>query len=81
MPYCDGNSFSGNRDDAVVVNGKPLYFRGRRVMDAVLESLLPLGLAEAEPVEILQNTFSDRARCIAQLWPWIVIPAQCSAIS
>ena len=50
MPYCDGNSFSGNRDDAVVVNGKPLYFRGRRVMDAVLESLLPLGLAQAEPV-------------------------------
>ena len=50
MPYCDGNSFSGNRDDAVVVNGKPLYFRGRRVMDAVLESLLPLGLAQAETV-------------------------------
>eukprot|EP00729_Bicosta_minor_P019916 gene19917-biopygen26299 len=29
MAYCDGNSFSGNRDEAVVVGGKPLYFRGR----------------------------------------------------
>jgi len=28
MVYCDGNSFSGNRDDPVNVNGKPLYFRG-----------------------------------------------------
>lgn len=35
MVYCDGNSFSGNRDDPLVVKGtdgkdKPLYFRGRR---------------------------------------------------
>lgn len=39
MAYCDGNSFSGNRDEAVVVQGKPLYFRGRRIMDAVLSTL------------------------------------------
>lgn len=39
IKYCDGNSFSGNRDDPVVVNGKPLYFRGRRIIDAVLADI------------------------------------------
>ena len=34
--YCDGNSFSGNRDEPVMHNGKPLYFRGRRIIDTVL---------------------------------------------
>ena len=28
------------------------------------------------PVKILQNTFSDRTRCIAQLWARILIPAE-----
>lgn len=49
MAYCDGNSFSGNRDEAVVVGGKPLYFRGRRILDAVLSYLMEnynLGAAE-----------------------------------
>jgi len=40
MLYCDGNSFSGNRDSPVVVNGKPLYFRGKKIMDAVLQTLI-----------------------------------------
>ena len=31
MAYCDGNSFSGNRDEAVTVKGDKLYFRGRPV--------------------------------------------------
>ena len=25
MVYCDGNSFSGNRDDAITVNGDSMY--------------------------------------------------------
>jgi hypothetical protein len=50
MKYCDGNSFSGNRDTSVVVNSKPLYFRGRRVLDAVLETLVGLGITKAENV-------------------------------
>jgi hypothetical protein len=29
MLYCDGTSFSGDRDDPVIVNGKPLHFRGK----------------------------------------------------
>ena len=48
--YCDGTSFSGNRDEPVVVKGKPLYFRGRRIIDEVLKALMPLGLAKAETV-------------------------------
>ena len=42
-----------------------------------------LGLKHAHayaPVEILQNTFSDRTRCMAQLRARILIPAECSAI-
>eukprot|EP00456_Euglypha_rotunda_P060066 TRINITY_DN5026_c0_g1_i2.p1 TRINITY_DN5026_c0_g1~~TRINITY_DN5026_c0_g1_i2.p1 ORF type:complete len:195 (+),score=20.82 TRINITY_DN5026_c0_g1_i2:3-587(+) len=40
LPYCDGNSFSGNRDDVVTYNGDPLYFRGRRNLDATIQALL-----------------------------------------
>lgn len=51
LVYCDGNSFSGNRDEAVVVNGDPLYFRGRRVMDAVFRTLFSTyNLGKAEQV-------------------------------
>lgn len=31
MAYCDGNSFSGNADEPVTVNGKKIYFRGKRI--------------------------------------------------
>jgi len=55
MGYCDGTSFSGNRDEPLVVTGlngkkKPLYFRGKRIIDATLETLLSLGLGNAERV-------------------------------
>merc|ERR1719264_1136398 len=55
MLYCDGNSFSGDRDQPLLVRGpsgeeKPVYFRGRRILDAVLETLLPMGLDKAESV-------------------------------
>jgi hypothetical protein len=49
MAYCDGNSFSGNRDAPVMVGSKPLYFRGRRIIDAVVAYLMEnhnLGAAE-----------------------------------
>eukprot|EP00747_Dinoflagellata_sp_TGD_P219245 gnl/TRDRNA2_/TRDRNA2_91395_c0_seq1.p1 gnl/TRDRNA2_/TRDRNA2_91395_c0~~gnl/TRDRNA2_/TRDRNA2_91395_c0_seq1.p1 ORF type:complete len:456 (+),score=34.85 gnl/TRDRNA2_/TRDRNA2_91395_c0_seq1:61-1428(+) len=55
MVYCDGNSFSGNRDEPVIVTGldgkqKPLYFRGKRIIDATLQTLLTLGLDRADNV-------------------------------
>lgn len=55
LAYCDGNSFSGDRDEPVVVTGadgkqKKLYFRGKRIIDAVLSKLLTMGLDKAENV-------------------------------
>jgi len=51
MAYCDGNSFSGNRDEPVMHDGKPLYFRGRRIIDTVLAHLTENhGLGNAENV-------------------------------
>lgn len=51
MAYCDGNSFSGNRDQPVLQNGSPLYFRGRRIIDTVLSHLTENhGLGDAENV-------------------------------
>lgn len=57
MKYCDGNSFSGNRHEPLKVIGgdgkeKLLYFRGRRIVDAVLQTLLALGLGRAETVHL-----------------------------
>ncbi|KAJ9448584.1 Pectin acetylesterase 5 [Diplonema papillatum] len=49
VQYCDGNSFSGNKDAPMVVNGRPLWFRGKRIMDAMLQRLsasFNLSLAE-----------------------------------
>ena len=39
LKYCDGTSFSGNRDDAVVVDGKPVFFKGHRILNAILNDL------------------------------------------
>ena len=49
MLYCDGNSFSGNREDPVLVNGQKIFFRGKRIIDATLRTLQRdhgLGMAE-----------------------------------
>ena len=40
LPYCDGFSFSGNRQEPLVFLGKHmLYFRGRRILNAALQEL------------------------------------------
>ena len=44
--YCDGGSFSGDRDEPIEVDMGPgrgikkVYFRGSRVLDAVLDFLV-----------------------------------------
>ena len=50
--YCDGFCFSGNNDTAMVHNGsKPVFFRGRRIVDRLLAELLRAhGLHEAKTV-------------------------------
>ncbi|XP_065184018.1 uncharacterized protein LOC135814776 [Sycon ciliatum] len=47
MPYCDGGSFSGNREKPLVVNGTSLYMRGKRILDAVFDTFSEQ-LGEAE---------------------------------
>ena len=54
VAYCDGASFSSDvaEPQTVVVDGVPrtLYFRGRKVLEAVMSELLKLGLSSAERV-------------------------------
>ena len=39
LRYCDGGSFSGNNDTVATYKGRKLYFRGKRVREATLDSL------------------------------------------
>lgn len=48
--YCDGASFSGNREEPLVVENTKLYMRGHRVLDAILEDLGEKGLHNAKQV-------------------------------
>eukprot|EP00755_Sulcionema_specki_P009715 Sspe_Gene.6470::Locus_2179_Transcript_1_2_Confidence_0.800_Length_1410::g.6470::m.6470/K19882/NOTUM; O-palmitoleoyl-L-serine hydrolase len=50
LGYCDGNSFSGDRTDPVVVEGTKLYFRGKRNILATLTTLMDMGLRSAKRV-------------------------------
>ena len=50
MKYCDGDSFSGARDDAVEVNGQALHFKGKYILEAILLSLQGEGLTSATSV-------------------------------
>ncbi|GJP82627.1 hypothetical protein CLOP_g12862, partial [Closterium sp. NIES-67] len=53
FPYCDGGSFSGDREHIPVPNGAPLYLRGRRVADLLLKHLIDrMGLAQAHQVVV-----------------------------
>lgn len=51
LPYCDGNSFTGSRDGALVVDGQPLYFRGAHITEAAMRwSVANLALDKATDV-------------------------------
>ncbi|GJP41593.1 hypothetical protein CLOM_g1248 [Closterium sp. NIES-68] len=53
FPYCDGGSFSGDREHIPVPSGAPLYLRGRRVADLLLKHLIDrMGLAQAHQVVV-----------------------------
>ena len=45
--YCDGGSWTGNAESPVVVNGKKVWYRGRRLLDALLDYMLDQGLKTA----------------------------------
>ncbi|XP_066300572.1 uncharacterized protein [Branchiostoma lanceolatum] len=49
--YCDGACFSSNRPEPVTQKGKTLYFRGKAILDAVLDDLNEVrGLTNATTV-------------------------------
>ncbi len=49
--YCDGNSFSGNRTQPLNVGGANIYFRGDRIIEAVIARLAQdFGLKTANTV-------------------------------
>ena len=50
VPYCDGASFTGDREKPLEYNSKPIYFRGRRILDAVLDELLRRGMDKASEI-------------------------------
>ncbi|GMJ06521.1 pectin acetylesterase 9 [Hibiscus trionum] len=51
LRYCDGASFAG---DGIFDNGTTLlYFRGKRIWQAIILDLLPKGLANAHQVSLL----------------------------
>jgi len=53
LQYCDGGSFTGDRDEPIDVNGTKLYFRGRRILREMITSLLATrGMAAATEVLI-----------------------------
>jgi len=48
--YCDGSSYTANRDDPLLYNGTNIYFRGKRVLDAILDDLDTRGLNVSKAV-------------------------------
>lgn len=40
VPYCDGGSFAGDVQQPVVIGGTPIYFRGKRIITAIIENLI-----------------------------------------
>lgn len=50
VPYCDGASFTGDREKPLEVNDKKLYFRGRRILGALLDELLRRGMDKASEI-------------------------------
>eukprot|EP00051_Salpingoeca_urceolata_P032722 m.17053 g.17053 ORF g.17053 m.17053 type:complete len:403 (+) comp5379_c0_seq1:64-1272(+) len=48
--YCDGASFSGDVGAPVATSDGDIFFRGRRVLDAILDDMLARGMDQAEEV-------------------------------
>lgn len=45
IKYCDGNSFTGDNESTTVVGNTTLFWRGSRILDAVIESLMGSSVA------------------------------------
>lgn len=53
--YCDGDSFAGDRAEPLVFNGSKVFFRGKRIREAVLDTLFgdPARFGVADATEVL----------------------------
>ncbi|XP_035686601.1 pectin acetylesterase 11-like [Branchiostoma floridae] len=67
--YCDGFFFSGDRADVVVHDGRELYFRGKRILQAVVDDLLSRGLAQA--TDVIFHGFSAGAAAVLRHASWV----------
>ena len=52
LPYTDGGSQTGNRNDPVKVGNETIYYRGHRILNAMIPALKAKGLASATEVVI-----------------------------
>ena len=60
--YCDLTSFSGDRTEPIVVNGKSIWFRGKRNLERTLEALVQqYGLADATEVMLTGQSAGGQA--------------------
>jgi len=50
LHYCDGFSFISDADEPVTVGNERIYFRGRKILDAVIATFIPRGLNNAEEI-------------------------------
>ncbi|XP_028400518.1 uncharacterized protein LOC114523707 [Dendronephthya gigantea] len=50
VAYCDGSSFTGKRENPLYFMDKPVYFRGKVVLDAIIQDLLDRGIDTASDV-------------------------------
>ena len=48
--YCDGSSFTGMRQNPVYFEDKPVYFRGKAILEAIIQDLFTRGIAHATDV-------------------------------
>jgi hypothetical protein len=45
IKYCDGNSFTGDNESTTVAGNTTLFWRGSRILDAVIDSLMDSNVA------------------------------------
>ncbi|EOD11906.1 hypothetical protein EMIHUDRAFT_104573 [Emiliania huxleyi CCMP1516] len=65
LGYCDGGSFAGNREAALHdSSGRPVWFRGRRNLDAQLEALRGLSLAPTPSAALRGLGLADGAELL-----------------
>ncbi|XP_066273989.1 uncharacterized protein [Branchiostoma lanceolatum] len=69
LVYCDGFFFSGDRAEVVLYSGRRLYFRGKRILQAIVADLLKRGLAEA--TDVIFHGFSAGAMAVLRHASWV----------